>query len=101
MTIKFRIAVAAAAAALAAPSLAFDDPARPATHPAPAIALHGSGRAEAQALNADPTWPQAEIAAPAVALPRLATEAPAGTAMGDEPWASAVQEPVSARLASK
>jgi hypothetical protein len=101
MTIKFRIAVALAAAALAAPALAFDDPARPATNPAPGIALHGSGRAEAQALNADPTWPQAEFAAPAVALPRLATEDSAGTVLGDEPWASAAQEPVPSRLASK
>ncbi len=101
MTIKFRIAVAAAAAALAAPALASDPTQPEVTNPAPAIALHGSGRAEAQALNVDPTWPQAEIAAPAVALQTLATEAPAGTVMGDEPWASAAQEPASAHLASK
>jgi hypothetical protein len=95
----FRIAAAVAAAALFAPALA-NEPQPELKDPAPAIALHGSGRAEAQALNADPTWPQIEIAAPAVEFSGFDTEAPAGTVLGDEPWASA-QKPVSARLASK
>ena len=101
----FRIAAAVVAAALGAPAVAHDlssDPTQPAVeNPAPAIVLHGSGRAEARALNADPTWPRTEVAAPAVALSRLASDASAAV-LGDEPWASAVQaQKAGSRLASK
>ena len=93
MKSKLRIAAAIAATALAAPALATDPMQPEVTSPAPAIALHASGRAEAEAVNADPTQPRTEIAAPAVALRGYRDEAGAGAILNDEPMASAVREP--------
>jgi hypothetical protein len=77
MTMKSRIALAAALAAISTPALAKDartcsicgDPTFPAIEsPAPALALSAdAGEAEAF-LSADPTWPDAGAAAPAIRL---------------------------------
>ncbi len=102
MKSKFRIAAAVAATALAASALASDPTQPEVTNPAPAIALHGSGRAEAEALNTDPTQPRTGTAAPAVALRGFGEEAVAGAILNDEPMTSAVREPAPAsRVASK
>ncbi len=101
MKTTFRIAAAVAAAALAAPALA-SDPTQPAIlndEPmtsavwAPAIALNGSGRVEAEALNADPTQPRFETAAPAAALGGFSDQAVASAIVNDEPMTSAVRAP--------
>ncbi len=57
MRTAFHVVAAVVAVALGAPALASDPTQPEVTHPAPAIALRGSGRAETDALNADPTWP--------------------------------------------
>ncbi len=96
MKTTFRIAVALAAAALAAPALASEpsDPTQPEVkNPAPAIVLHGSGRAEAEALNADPTQPRFETAAPAAALGGFSDQAAASAIVNDEPMTSALRAP--------
>lgn len=98
----FRIAAAVAAAALVAPALASDPTQPEVANPAPAIALQGSGYAEAEALNAQPEWPGVEVAAPAVSVPGLAEWADAGAILGDEPMASATRAQASAaHMASK
>jgi hypothetical protein len=98
----FRIAAAAVAAALAAPVLASDPTQPEVTNPAPAIALHGSGRAEAEALSADPTQPRVAIAAPAMAVRSFGNDVAAGAIANDEPMASALREaPATRRVASK
>lgn len=101
MKSRFRIASAVVVAALAAPALASDPTQPEVTNPAPAIALHGSGRAGAEALNADPTWPRTEAAAPAAELRGIGSEALAGAILNDEPIASAVRERATSRLAAK
>ncbi len=99
---RFCIAAAAVAAALAAPVLASDPTQPEVTNPAPAIALHGSGRAETEALNADPTQPRMETAAPAMVVGRLGDELVAGAIVNDEPMASAARKaPATGRVASK
>lgn len=98
----FRIAAAVAAAALVAPALASDPTQPEVANPAPAIALHGSGRAESEALSADPTQPRTEVASPAMVLRGLGDEAVAGAILNDEPLASAVREsPAASRVATK
>ena len=100
MRTKFHVVVAVVAAALGAPALA-DELQPEVKNPAPAIALEGSGRAEADALNADPTWPGSESAAPAVALRSFRGETDAGSIVNDEPWASAVHGAAQSRVASR
>lgn len=51
------VVAAVVAVALAAPALGSDPTQPEVTNPAPPIALRGSGCAETDALNADPTWP--------------------------------------------
>ncbi|HEY6005190.1 MAG TPA: hypothetical protein VIV57_20085 [Anaeromyxobacter sp.] len=77
MTMKSRIALAAALAAISVPTLADDartcsicgDPTFPAIDsPAPALALHSDGGQAAALLRADPTWPDAGVASPAIRL---------------------------------
>lgn len=101
MRTKFHIAATVVAAALATPALASDPTQPEVTNPAPAIALQGSGRAEADALNGDPTWPGSEIAAPAVVLHGLGGETHVSAILNDEPWASAVQGAAVSRVATK
>jgi hypothetical protein len=99
MKIRFH-AAAVVAAALGAQALA-NEPQPELKNPAPAIALQGSGRAEADALNADPTWPGSERAAPAMAIRGFGGETDAGAILNDEPWASAVRAAAPSRVASK
>lgn len=82
---KSRIALAALVAALSTPALAADaatcsvcdDPTWPdVENPAPAVAAYAQG-GEAEALvRADPTWPETKSAAPALALVPHADESP-------------------------
>jgi hypothetical protein len=77
MTMKSRIALAAALAVISVPTLADEgrtcsicgDPTFPAIEsPAPALALSADGGEAAASLRADPSWPGADIASPAIRL---------------------------------